>query len=264
METQFKRSHLVRATTVAAAMIYGTGALVSSIHLGRFGVLDLQLIKLQNILSGFWCWLPFIITISIREAIFTEVKDNKGKPFKLAYAIIGAIITPFAAIGCFAWLPTTAPIDSHSWYSYALPIAAILLVSALILGGAVTLMLYLAEAISGKPREGQKKLTNPTEAVLTTTGILGVYIVGYLAIFAAFLYPRIPANLGGGQPIGVRFVIHERLDQVVQTADGSPITVPYNLISSAGGFYTVTLPNEGAAIRIRHDDVSAVLYELEN
>ena len=215
--------------------LYVLGFLVHTLYLASYGVAAMNLLRIQYIMAGVWALMPMALIIGFYFWVSYAVESRKpGTHYAYSAAvasiafvgIVGLAVSPFDEIFT---LPPHAGVDV-AWMI-----------------GLVVVLIGLVVVLARQIKEGAR--------IDWIIALLAIASVGYVVRFSHLVYPGIPASIGGGRPINVRFAISDEMKRIV------PIDVArtYPLLMTTDRSFTVL--DRGHPVELSRDAVKAILYE---
>jgi hypothetical protein len=202
-------------TKIGAAFVtvtYILGFTVVSLHLGAFGIFNLDLFSLQYLLAGLWLFVPPALILVMGVASFALYLQLQPPPKELAWAKMVFSFSVVAALAAFLIYALYQFLSRIIGPQAAVNLSRILLFSGLrVTLVMVGLVVYLTLTwLLMKPLVAWAKSRAGLMPYLLslTLGLFPVLMIGiYVLLFVRDVYPKLPATIGGGQPIVVRLLI---------------------------------------------------------
>jgi hypothetical protein len=255
----------------AAGFVYVAGFFVVAIHLSRYEIAPFGAIRAQYVLAGLWAAVPAILIVWVVVVIASHVGGSEAAPdpargirryLKIVVRAVTGIFLAFgAAMILIAILAWTMPAEVSDVRRIApLAILKLTVIFALLCGCAIATWVFLRDVYRGG------RLSVPD--ALWSSNYMGVTLAlffGYLASFAAAVYPNIPHELGGGTPVPLRLVLKqgETTTEVLRHlgVPEVPTDVVFNLILQTDRAYFIESPREaGASVEIPKDSVALAIF----
>jgi len=209
-----------RLTANSAAVLgglYALGFFVDLLHLSRFGVLSVNLLRAQYVLAGVWLILPLGLAAAILFIGITTCIYEYNETFRIAvpplsspdaphhWILIDAIVTgsatgiglAMAAAAIFMRALESLGQPDLLWSAILRPLPFALLV--ILIAACLTLSEHLLR--EGRDLTGarlEEPLLGPPWWLVLGAFLMAI-MVAYMTNFSRKVYPQIPAELGGGQ-----------------------------------------------------------------
>jgi len=262
---------IAKLGAVALAILYGFGFIVVSVRLSQFNVAAYGMLRIQYLLAGIWLLLPMIAVLLplVWTAAFLHDEYRAGKlPLSWSRRLLGHMYKIAKAITLsFMMLTTIAGIFAASVpeirVHLGMPDAKFIfryIGTVLLFALGIGLTAFVAWLFGRDVK--RRALTESLNDTLWS-GIGGSLCVAislaYICHFALTLYPRIPASLGGGEPVRVSLVYKEHsIDN--RPNDSKTSTAAYDLILDAEDEYVVLKPGgDEIILRIRKDELRGAI-----
>jgi len=251
-------------------LLYLTGFLIVTFHLSRYGILTLSLVRTQYVITGLYFFVPsagilFTVIAALRkiaskkERLLNALKSRKA-PLVIAEIFFGFIdIVPLGVyvllcLGILLDFFSIRPVPVSGWTVVRL-VAVIMLFGGFIHGTIDELVLFIKSPLD---YFSARKLFDD---VVPRVAFLLVFGLGLTAYFAYRIYPLIPYEDGGGQPLPVMFVLKEDTAAkgvLAQDASGKA-SIPYGLLmESPDAYFVVSQDKDQRAIELKKDAVQAL------
>jgi hypothetical protein len=231
---------------------YAFGLIVVNIRLARYGIYSLNLLQLNYVTAGIWSLLPILLAglgaaFGIHTYHLTREQMHTSIPTWIRF-VYAAIMGPLAAF----FLPRILGFTlGWSWFRVSLlgAIVGFALVMVIIQPYRVSSLEDLAVGVGGRL-------------------VAGSFLIFYLAVFAKGAYSEIPAELGGGRPDQVSFVVDSATKPYLQAAGlqfatDSNKSEPVELILATDREYIFLSKSAGTTTSIPNIAVKAVLHKKE-
>jgi hypothetical protein len=251
-------------------LLYVLGLLVASLHLMRFGVFSLSLVRPHYIVAGLWPVLPLAFPAALIAWTFTawhEVHPPSASPAATTAGRLwhhvrrwNALISPAAGwifIVVMAILYVATPGSEVPWSFRQVA-----------LGGMVVFVFFVILALlSAATWTGAR---GPHTALRVIRGVafgslLVLCLLGYLRFFVDHIYPVIPSRIGGGKPMPVTVVLKaaENVSALGLTArPGTPRALRCELILDGDKTYVLrTIDPPRAILELSKDVVAAMIVD---
>lgn len=227
----------------AFGFLYVLGFLVHTLYLASYGVAAMNLLRIQYIMAGVWALMPMALIIGsylwVMNVVESTRKETKPRPESHYLLVIGMALLGFIGVIGLAISPFaeifTQP-QNVSTIDLLWTIGLVVLLIVLVLG--------IAKEIKRHASIGW---------IVT---LLAIVFVGYVVRFSRLVYPGIPASIGGGRPINVRFAISDEMKRVIPIDNART----YPLLMTTERTYTVL--DHGRPVEISRDAVKAIIYEM--
>lgn len=211
----FNAALFTKVVAVGAALLYLCGFLVVSMHLSRYGIHSVSLLRPQYLTAGFWSLCPLFLSCTVAGVVYAFLDKPRGDAGSgmsklkrvflsgvkllwqvlMVFAAASAIVDGFASV----FFPSVRNLLwTHwrvslwlGWYSAMVGLSLLWLWRVVIRISPVDL------------EKDLRKLIPVGMAVIWFTFIFLVYIQS----FTRRLYPEIPLAIGGGKPEKVVFLV---------------------------------------------------------
>lgn len=259
---------LGKLSLLVGALCFVCGILITNIYLRQFGFSEFSLLRTRFILTGAILIFPFAVLVGMCW-IFVFLTSKHQRPVALLPMVNpSGHRRPIRTLLLFLALVVYALGFLILFYSYLLGMnirdpgvivfLAPLLAVAASLGILNFLDLLVIQAVLSKNEINVAKFQvpniTPSEWVVRSPGVVNLFsmsifnlvaLMAYLTTFATAIYPRIPEQVGGGQPKIVQFVLYE--DRVSDgIAAGLEVkglrSSPLPLLWESDSMYLVSLP----------------------
>jgi len=272
--------NMFKSTLSAGAIIYAWGFLIVSVYLSQFNVLSMNLLRVQYVLAGIWFFVPIIIflvfvivlAVIVYDEFFyleTKLKKPKGvgrfltfiwKLFWIYIFIIGFL----GLVGMF--LKSIAPNFTSSFNSIdrsnILYVAGFCLAIVVLTG--LVWFLFKVKKEDSEDERISSRLWGTLYALFAV-----VVIFGYTLYFSLNLYPKIPAVLGGAQPLSVKIMVipgieYDSVRAELNFDDNQELSPTLKLITTTDDSYIILDPtNVHRVIVLPKNYVSLIIFESE-
>jgi hypothetical protein len=236
-----------------AAVSYILGLLAANIYFGQFGVSTISVIKANCFLTGAWMILFLLFSSIIVFSIRFFIKDKSFCKMAL-FLFIMIVLLLFVNYT----LRSKLGVETTKEWLY------VLLCS---LATVFIIMLFVSNVVN-RVREEKESLWDIGRDFLYVAAhiiLFFVMLLTYTAIFTKYVYPSIPAYIGGGKPVKVHvFVdisseINNSFKDCKLTNRGEGIWEgKLILVTDNEYFFAVEDANE--ALCIKRQDVKAIKY----
>lgn len=268
---------VLKSGALLTGLLYATGLLVSSLHLGRYGVSPFGLLRVEYIFAGAWYITPIIVgalAASAYVAYFQITLREVPRPNGAAQVhfwrkagigfyvfLVGSFLLAVLAVVFYIAARELFDLGLTDYLvvvSKQLPIALAFTVA--LAAVAVYSWMFIVLATAGPPRD---RLAFAAGSGLALA-ILGTLLVGYTCYFTFSLFPRIPAAVGGGKPVAVQFIMKGATDSSSRSVYPEPSSAPglsveYDLLHATKDCYVVlTNDSHRAPLEIRADSVLGI------
>lgn len=256
---------------VVGALCYVCGLLVVNIYLRQFGFSEFSLLRTRFVLTGAILLVPFVATLGIIW-ILTALLLPANRLFSLL-DVAGLRRVEFKPsiknLSLFLFMLFTVVAFLHVYFQFVLGMSRsdyssvlTLALTSGILAPICILFLIVSvlrrSQVSGSGAKSARLSTPELESqlwVIQPSSVGGIFVqstlcflalFAHLTIFATLIYPRIPEQVGGGQPKIVQLVLFPDNVAVAESA-GLEIsnfrTTPIPLLWESESAYLVLLPN---------------------
>jgi hypothetical protein len=261
------------------AIVYTTGLLIVAFHLGQYGVFPLSLLRTQYIVAGLLMFVPSVVTLAFVSAAFndpyrTHGEDDEGQPAKtisvetakrvgqylwnafLTVIVLNTILAALASLFIPSLENAEYLIFQH-WKSFLWCSLQIVILTKV----ASVVFTHLL-VVSIDPASYLKR------SRLVAVGMaLGFFLVMFLysaQYFARRIYPLIPYEFGGGQPLKVVFLLKpdattELAPVLAMDATGKESVPYYLLMETTESYFVISQKRDERAIELKKDMVHAVV-----
>jgi hypothetical protein len=251
---------------VCFGLLYLTGFLVVTFHLGRYGIFSPTLVRSQYVIAGLFLFVPSAIAFSFIYAVFRKPEDrlgylketmaNQSRARRIVWVLFDSFRLLFLCYTFLAGMALMFGLDlarvgwkTLIWSSVLIAIFGPILNSIV---GIIAAVLFL-------PREN----LNAKSYVLFALGMtfFTLMALGSIQYFAYRFYSLVPYEFGGGQPLPVVFVLkaNEAKDVITQDASGKK-SIPYGLLmETSDAYFVVSSEKDQRAIELKKDAVEAVV-----
>ena len=241
-----------KAGAAIVAVIYLFGFLVNALHLGKYGVSGIGLLRVRYVLAGVWVTLPFValamITAMIAYVVTFEYDSKEPRTRRWHMKKLGSVLTSLAGFAIIlslvlSYVWSQVPITAVHERGVRAAIGPLALLAMLIWFFGAVIYAAVTHRIDESPR-----LELVTAVGFSTFLIIAV--LAYLVYFASRVYPHLPAVLGGGAPLPVQFVLK------------GPSTLqpkkPYELLLVTDS--AVVVRDGDHAIEVSRDAIETIIY----
>jgi hypothetical protein len=208
-----------KVTAAVTAIIYILGLVVVTLHLGRYGASGLGLLHEQYVVAGIWVLVPPVIaTLLIAAAYVAAVTESQPDQKSRYPRWLSAL---FAVIGVVIGYPVIA----GYFLSFVSGVSVGINTTDLVLIGAgATFFAVIAAAFLAGGLGMVGSTSNYYRVVGLSLIVFGIFpVVGYVGYFTKNVYPKIPASIGGGEPVRIRILLgSEKNEDVIVEAKGLP------------------------------------------
>jgi hypothetical protein len=214
-----------KVSLITISACYVLGIIVINVHLGRYGIYSLNLLRVSYITAGLWSIVPLVLPVLVlvaawriffRSRLYTIVLDvvikhrretNKHERFVITSSFM-AIYMFITFVPIFGYLLITAALTAgitpdRGWkFSFEFAIIGTLVLLSLTVGSSFE---------RGFPRFRRETKDKPLFDSLAETSrvflfiSVPVIILLHTIYFGLGQYESIPSYLGGGKPITVQF-----------------------------------------------------------
>ncbi|MBI3683935.1 MAG: hypothetical protein HY235_26470 [Acidobacteria bacterium] len=193
---------ILKAVSIAGAVCYVTGLLVTNAALSRYGVYTTDLLRVDYIIAGLYALAPLVVLAAAMVLARESLKEAKGWQHALG-VLAGTMVGVLIALSFISW-PAGIKLIS-TWFGSVF-------IGVLTLFGAWRI---LVEVVPGWVQE-QKSAANNLEDAITGWMTLAVALavfgalplaVAYLVVFSRDVYGEIPVSRGGAKPREVTLVL---------------------------------------------------------
>jgi hypothetical protein len=235
-----------------AAILYVIGLLAINGYLFSLGVSDFSLARPRFVYTG--ALILFITAIYLLIPVYgfkvTEDSIRSGHLITRLFNILPLIIVPPIFVGLIL-AAVNRSIDSF----YSVSVFSFVVYPIALLCAALSLML-VRFFLHMEGTWGFLKFGRLVFVMSNVTILVGLY----LAAFMAFLYPKIPEQFGGGEPVRAVLLIKEDALEGARnlglpTQTGKPLTEPLDLMYEGSQAYVIRLTDR-SIVRL---DKSAVV-----
>lgn len=182
-------------------LLYASGFVIVNAYLGRYGIRELDALRTRYVGAGFL----FLACVVLAAIVATQLRSDA-----LRRSGNGRLVVIVAGVGLGPWLIALAEtlvivrIESGTFGTDAIDMNAAVRTLLILVGTNFALVgaLLLFEAAQTARSLG---MFGRAAKGLTTWWLI-VVILGIALAWSEFVYPRIPAFLGGGKPETVRLV----------------------------------------------------------
>lgn len=218
----FSWENIAKASAAGVAVLYILGLIVVNFYLRAFGTTEYTLLRAQYIATGlllafpaiFAMCAPVIATMMYRHPFFQKicVRLTRITPFRIMVPFPPQLtrwinpvfygVLPFAFF--FYFVNPCASIWARLLISLGLYVAAAVVGWGVLGLGVVVLNRSELEEPDDLPSEARPPIT---VSLFVASLVVLVLTVGYIALFTRFVYPNVPPQFGGGQPLRVGLVL---------------------------------------------------------
>jgi hypothetical protein len=264
---------VAKAGASLVGVLYGFGFTVVSVHLARYSVSPYGLLRTQYLLAGIWLLVPLVLVALPALWMIAALRhqdnpsDDKLEGWRRVYRRAGKI---WQAL----WLTSTIVLLLILFSNTLLPVDLLtagrrLDVSFLSRHALTTLVfgVSLVTASTGagycarKARQGNDRVRQVRSylwaAMLASVTLIVLFM--YIGHFAVTAYPRIPASIGGGEPVSLRFLLKSDEAAKPVAASKQQLTLGTNsfeLVSETADEYIVVTPaDHSRTVVVRKSEV---------
>jgi len=253
---------ILSAFVGAASLFYAIGFVIVNIHLSKYGIRDFELARPTYLSAG----ISFVVfhtvmvsivvsSISIMEHIYKSKTKNQPL-FLLMTIILGSIVSTGAFPITITALTFTSnpgtPVNVIFGQIYKQYLDYLLFIGF----GTFWLLLITMMPLTKSP----SKHGNRTKLF---AGIFVMFFLLTLVFYGVSAYPKLPSALGGGSPVGVKFVINEDVNPDLLTEVNLPVAGYVSstvlLLDETNKSYIVLL-DDGNALRLDKSLIINILY----
>lgn len=247
---------------------YAIGLLIINLHLAQYGIYHLGFLQIDYVMAGA-LWLFLVLgTLSCFLHIKDIIKDgwtnwNDGKISKVL-KIIGPLLVIFFVVLFFQIVldkVTVEPLNYSSWETWQ--IVGNLIVSAV----AVSWLKSDFNNIYKTLINTDKKTIG---TILYRMADRIIWILGIIAWFALFTYPKLNPAFGGGKKQVVEFIVKQ--DSIpaftnfgLKLQENSVKSEPLEIVFEDSDYFYLLPPNNAdnsnSAIRIKKDLLDGTIYK---
>jgi hypothetical protein len=251
---------------VCFGLLYLTGFLVVTFHLGRYGVFSPALVRSQYVIAGLFLFVPSAIAFSFIYAVFRKPEDrlgyvketmaNQSRARRIVWVLFDSFRLVLVCYTLLAGIALTFGLDlaQVDWKTLVWSGVIIGLFGPIlngIIGTVVAVFILRREHLNAK-------------SYVLFSFAMTFFIVmalGATQYFAYRFYSLVPYEFGGGQPLPVVFVLkaNEARDAITQDASGKK-SIPYGLLmETSDAYFVVSSEKDQRAIELKKDAVEAVV-----
>ena len=219
-----------RLVAIAAASLYAAGILIVNLYLVRFGAVDFDQLRPRYILTGLLAVLPiaFSVLYPLFGVNFRLTADFPGKQLRRFFIVFTASVPMVPYFVLTGDVLQSLGLWITGVYTAAFAAMAILY---------ATNHLDLLEDVGIKLPTARSK-TAPIFNIRKMSifvGVGGAVVMGALfAIqFAANIYPHVPAQLGGGQPVRATLYFDATDESVASLLSATGTNAPDGSVAAA-------------------------------
>jgi hypothetical protein len=267
---------IAKTVPLILAGLYLVGFLIVALHLGRYGVSSLDLVKLQYLAAGFWFGCVFVVfygfstplSLHVSEFIRYRAQGGFWRRSEVG-ALAGAIVTGpiliavlMSLVRVIPWLVRTfgssVAIELNQRVAYDIYSMRFLMLS--VVGFDILLRVWLYLRAKARESSSGEYDTRYFWRLCTPFPVLAFLFCAVL--FTRDVYPTISFSLGGGQPRQVVFWLGSGTtpDSFLERDGTSPYTVPYELLLETQNSLVVISPKDGQrAVEFDKKAVGAVV-----
>src|SRR5262245_26707938 len=181
--------------------LYVIGFAVSAFQLAHYGVSPLGLVRAQYLLAGVWALMPFAFLLTLIALILIAIKVETAATKHIQFEHVVQVIIGFAGF-ILLWAL------SWRWVPFEFPPLSRV---GPVLGFALIISVALWAACSSPWKSRFWNAVSATAGAALTI----IFTIGYLACFAATIYPLIPSAIGGGRPARVTITLKDRPPEAI-------------------------------------------------
>ena len=176
-------------------LLYAAGFVIVNAYLGAYGVRELEAVRTRYVGAGL-VFLGYCGLMGFGSGILE--RSTRALPLRLLIGLVGQSIVSAIEL-LVLWRANSGPLgDQPLPETFGLRLAIALLITNL------SLML-LASGFRVLRRMPRRRFVLQARGVFAWVASLG--LAGVVVAYAAYIYPAIPAYLGGGVPSRVRLVV---------------------------------------------------------
>jgi hypothetical protein len=257
-----------KLTLGATAVFYVLGLVVASLHLMRFGVFSLSLVRPHYVVAGIWPLLPLaFLAALVSWTIMAYQEDERPRradaPQRRWWH--GALYLNALVMPALAWLAVNAMAINYVVTSDGVTpwsFRQILWGALGVLG--FSLLLVLLSAATWTGAHGPRVALRIVRGVAFGSLLL-LCLLGYLRFFVDHIYPVIPSRIGGGKPMPVTVVL-KASDNVAALGltprPGNPRALRCELVLDGDKTYVFrTLDEPRRTLELSKDLVAAMIID---
>ena len=213
---------VVKLVVAAVAVVYVVGFVTSTAFLSSYGIAAVELLQPQYVGAGVWTLLPLAVVCVIYHAFnlnvpvlnILKLHGSEGWLMKSA-KVLGQSAIPVAVLEAvfvalsfnFAWVAVAVG-PRFSTPSLSTGITAFFIATITV---AICRWVGLKAFRSSKrfwfENDAKQRSQYLSQAVMYTFWVIAFFF-GYVTFFAVFIFGLIPAQVGGGKPTLVQFVLN--------------------------------------------------------
>lgn len=212
---------IAKAALPVAVVVYLVGFATTSLYLTRFGVPANDFVKPQYVGAGIWTLLPLLLACFVIHLYdldfpaFARLRavDGDSRGWWWAKALGRVAVSALVAQALMMLtLACVVPLLVHVGPRFSAvstsEIFWIFVVSTIVLGGMVAFGSWAADSLHRHAAEAtpEGRTRHRAGAVVGST-LTVLLLLFHVGLFAAYVFPRVPATLGGGKPTIVRFIL---------------------------------------------------------
>jgi hypothetical protein len=267
---------IAKTVPLVLAGLYVMGFLIVALHLGRYGVSSLDLVKLQYLAAGFWFGCVFVVFYGITLPLTVHISEFISQRARSAFwrrsevgALVGSVVAGPGMVAILTLLTRVIPwlvrtfgssdaIERNQQVAEDFNSVRFLLLSVIAFDILLRVWLYLR----AKARESSRGEYNARYFWRLSTPFPVLAFLFCALLFVRDVYPNISFALGGGQPRHVVFWLGSGTtsDSFLERDGTTPYTVPYELLLETQNSLVVVSPKDGQrAVEFDKKAVGAVV-----
>jgi hypothetical protein len=221
-----------KALAVAVGFLYVSGLLMVNLYLLQFGASDFSILRTRYVLSGFIVFVTFLVLSA--SGLYSGYSDATGHEIITVRSLLtGLPIYAYGALQVFFPLPGST--EHHGWWATYSP-TLIKPFPIVLLSAAISMSIIYWR----KKPQSERRL-------MPLFGIGGLILVAYTAAipFAAYgVYPRIPAQFGGGRSFRARLALAkdsktQLISLGLNASPDSELSFPVDVIHEGEDFFVL-------------------------
>lgn len=198
----------VRLGAMTFTVVYACGVIVVAVHLARYGIVDLEIVKTQYVLAGGLAMLYVLCPVATVIVIFRALEllflSKKGHRAEGVYLILYIMFVPLAFVSVFdlvidlsvasptariGEIPSFLYFEDKRWMLFAVSIASIAVISF-----RWGLLRFYQNSVN---EYGLKQSKLVLSTFVTLVSVLMIY---FIVLYGTNIHPAVKASFGGGVP----------------------------------------------------------------
>jgi hypothetical protein len=236
-----------KVLAMVVGFLYISGLLMVNLYLLRFGASDFSILRTRYALSGMIVLITFLVFAA--SGIYAAYSETLGRESQVIRSLLVGL--PVAA---YAVLTFVVPLPGSTQSSRAIYLRAAL----------ISTLIYAASSWVAHLRS--KRLSDPDYRPVF--GIAGLLIFGFLIVLPVAtyeVYPRIPAQFGGGRSVRARVAIaDDDQDQLISLgvalSPDTKISFPLDIIHDGESF--LVLRTNHSVVQVERKSIVGIWVEV--